>query len=128
MVNKYGVSALKAVALMRDDIIIDPREAWEKATIEVFGEGSSSQRKGCPRGAFLGLCEMGLIRGVPKGDYCNSQKNKAYAVEAVNLLKQDTDYLSNKHALWNKIVGECKAHNNQMDVVIALWENGLIRY
>jgi len=57
MVSKYGQSALKVVELIRSNYINDPKEAWEKATREIFGEGSSSQQKGCPRGAFLGLCE-----------------------------------------------------------------------
>lgn len=127
MVSKYGQSAIKAVELIKNNYINDPKEAWEKATIEIFGESSSSQQKGCPRGTFLGLCEEGMVKGVSSGDYCNSQKNKSYAVKAVNLLKQDNEYLNNKQALWHKTVGEYKAHNNQMDVVIALWENDLIR-
>jgi hypothetical protein len=127
MPNKYGKFALKAVELTRNNYINDPKEAWERATIEIFGEGSTSQQKGCPRGAFLGLCEEGMIKGVPLGSYCSSLKNKSYAVKAVNLLKHNPEYQNNKNALWAKAVGEYKAHNNQMDVVIALWENDLIR-
>lgn len=124
--NKYGQSALKAVELIRNNDNKDPREAWNRATIEIFGRGSTSQQKGCPRSVFLGLCEEGLIKGVPEGNYCNSPKNKVYAIKAINLLKQNSDYLDDKNGLWNKSVGEYKAHNNQMDVVIALWEKGLI--
>lgn len=125
--NKYGKSALKAVDLIRDNYINNPKEAWEKATIEIFGKGSPSQQKGCPRGAFLGLCEEGMVKEVPAGAYCMSQKNKAYAVKAVNLLKQDAELQNNMHTLWSKAVGEYKAHNNQMDVVLTLWKNDLIR-
>ena len=99
MVCKYGKSALRAVELIRNNYINDPKEAWEKSTIEIFGKGSASQQKGCPRGAFLGLCEEGMVKGVPAGDYCTSQKNKTYAIKAVNLLKHDPDYLTDKQAL-----------------------------
>jgi hypothetical protein len=46
----------------------------------------SAQKKGCPRGAFLGLCEEGLVKGIPAGNYTTSKDNKAYAVRAAELL------------------------------------------
>ncbi len=124
--NKYGQSALRAVELIRNKHIAEPRQAWEKATVEIFGDGSPSQQKSCPRGTFLGLCEEGMVKGFPAGDYCTSLKNKTYAVTAVKLLKQNDECLNNKNDLWRKAVGDYKAHNNQMDVVIALWENDLV--
>lgn len=41
----------------------------------IFGE-STSQRKGCPKGVYLGLCEEGLVKGIPKGKYTKSKKIK----------------------------------------------------
>ncbi|MDO9592600.1 MAG: hypothetical protein Q7I98_05320 [Erysipelotrichaceae bacterium] len=105
-----------------------PRDAWEKSTERIFGKGTASQRKACPRGTFLGLCEEGLINIVEAGNYCRSQKNKDYAVKAVEILKHNPELANNKNKLWDKIAGSCKAQNNQMDVAIALWERGLIRY
>lgn len=72
--NKYGKIAIDAVKLLRDKKIYDPKEAWEKSSIKYFKESSSSQKKGCPRNAFLGLCVVGLIRVVKKGDYTKSEK------------------------------------------------------
>ncbi len=88
LVNKFGKAALEAVKLLENKIYESPRDAWEKATEKIFGEGSSSQQKGFPRGAFLGLCEEGMVKGVVSGNYCRSNRNKDYAIKAVKLLKK----------------------------------------
>lgn len=61
--------------------------AWNTTASDVFGEGTWVQRKGCPKSAFLGLCDEGLIRGVSKGNYTyrSDSLNKAYAVQAVGV-------------------------------------------
>lgn len=84
--NKYGQAALKAVNQMETKQSSTPMDAWNIATTETCGEGTWAQKKGCPKNAFLGLCEAGLISGIPHGSYSgrsNSQKNKGYAVKAV---------------------------------------------
>jgi hypothetical protein len=53
------------------------------------------KKKGCPKGTFLGLCEEGLVKGIPKGNYTKSVKNKKYAIKAVTVLKQ------NKHTTFS---------------------------
>jgi hypothetical protein len=79
-----------------------------------------------PRGAFLGLCEEGLVKGIPAGKYAASKDNKAYAVEAVALLTEDARKWSTGE-LWRAVSNDpVKAHNSQMDVVMALWKNDLI--
>ena len=42
---------------------------------EVFMDSKSSQEKGCPKSAFLGLCEEGFIKEISKGKYTSSVKN-----------------------------------------------------
>jgi hypothetical protein len=43
------------------------------------------------------------------------------------LLKQYPDLAKNSDALWDRIMnGEEKDHNDQTNVVIALWDEGLI--
>lgn len=86
--NKYGTVALRAVELIRMDEQSEPLATWNTVAPEVFGVGSSSQRKVCPRDAFLRLCEKGLIRSVAseKNILKPNNKNKAYAVEAIKLL------------------------------------------
>jgi hypothetical protein len=95
------------------------------AVAVAFPESASLQEKGCPLDAFLGLCEEGLVSGVPAGTYTRSVKNKQHAVEAVGLLRFDPSLAANTSALWRRVAGD-KKHNAQMDVVIGLWRAGVI--
>ncbi|WP_248548621.1 DUF6979 family protein [Paenibacillus odorifer] len=127
--NKYGLSAINAVQIYNKSGTNSPLDAWNQSTIELFGENTHNQKKGCPKNAFLGLCEEGLVRGVPKGNYTyrSDSLNKAYAVEAVELLRGNPLLANDKNGLWKKVMrGVKKQHNSQMDVVLALWGNGLI--
>ena len=125
--GKYGEAAVKAVRLYRRGPAESPQDAWQKATVELFGQGTSGQIKGCPKGAFLGLCEEGLIEGIEPGIYTRSQKNKKYAIRAVAILKQCPSLSSNPDRLWSDVLdGEPKTHNSQMDVVVSLWNNKLV--
>ena len=126
--GQYGTAAVEAVRLYSRGLARSPPDAWEQATSRLFGRGTSSQRKGCPRNAFLGLCEEGLVKGVEPGNYTQSQKNKRYAIDAVAVLQQRPSLAGNRNLLWSEVLaGESKKHNSQMDVVIALWDAGLIK-
>ena len=74
----------------------------------------------------MGLCEKCLVKGIPKGDYTKSLKNKEYALKAMAILKQNTETTFSTKELWGQLELADKRHNSQMDVVLALWENGLI--
>jgi hypothetical protein len=126
--GKYGQAAVKAVALLNTRTLDLPREAWNQATIEIFGKGTSSQAKGCPRSAFIGLCEEGLVKGVDAGKYAlKSTKNKDYAIKAINLIKKEPSLTNDMNQLWNQVnAGDSKVHNSQMDVVVTLWKNNLL--
>ena len=98
---------------------------WDEATARLYPTSPSAQRKGGPRFAFLSLCEAGLVKGIPAGQYAPSNKNKAYALRAVSLLNAGTH--KTVTTLWAEVTdGEPIAHNSQMDVVLALWKNDLI--
>ena len=93
---------------------------------QLYPTSATAQRKACPRGAFLGLCEEGLVRGIPPGHYTTSTDNKGYAVRAAALLAEGRQGWSTS-SLWQAVTNDPeKAHNSQMDVVMALWKNGLI--
>jgi hypothetical protein len=129
-VNKYAQAALRAVELLHENTVESPAKAWSTATGEFFGQGSWGQKKGCPKNTFLGLCEEGLVKGVPPGiyNYRQNSKNKGYALKAVQLIKTQSELLNDVNGLWGRVLGgEEMSHNYQMDVVIALWENGLIK-
>jgi len=124
---KYGDAAVYATKLYLSGNANLPDDAWTEAVKMIFPDSPSSQKKGCPKGAYLGLCEEGLVKGVPPINYTRSKKNKGYAVEAVRLLKCEPDLAKDENLLWFMVMkGEEKAHNSQMDVVITLWNHGLI--
>jgi hypothetical protein len=124
MANRYGEAALMAA---RDSSVgISPARRWQSAMEKVYPTRVSAQKKGGPRGAFLGLCEEGLVKGIPAGQYTTPTDNKAYAVQAAALLIEGTRKWSISE-LWRAVSDDPEtAHNSQMDVVLALWKNGLI--
>jgi hypothetical protein len=125
--NKYAETAVNAISYIKDGTFKIPQEAWDKAVSDIFPHSKSSREKGCPRNAFLGLCELGLISGVPSGNYTKSILNKKYASDAVQILKNNSALADDKYSLWDMVKGEGnKAHNHQMDIVTTLWSSGLI--
>lgn len=123
--NKYAQVAIKAIELVNKKEL-DIINAWKICAKEVFGD-TPSALKGCPRNAFLGLCEEGMILGIEKGNYTTSLKNKTYALNAVEEIKMDESLVNNPRALWKKVVSSNKAHNQQMNVVCELYKRGLIK-
>jgi len=116
--GKYGNAAIRAAKLVKSGEVKLPVSAWRKATGEIFGEETSSQDKGCPRGAFLGLCEEGMIKGIPSGRYTQSTSNKEYAIKAVRILKEEPTL--NQKELWAQVTeGKVISHNGQIDVVLS---------
>jgi hypothetical protein len=125
MANKYGEAALIAARMENYGKALTPATRWEQATKKLYPTSPSAQRKGGPRFAFLTLCEAGLVKGIPAGQYVSSNKAEAYAVRAVALLNAGTH--KTVTTLWAEVTGgEPIEHNSQMDVVLALWKNDLI--
>ena len=125
--GKYGQAAVDAVESFWSGLDKSPRGAWSRAVACLFPKSPSSRDKGCPMYAFLGLCEEGLVKGIPPGDYTESVKNKQYAVDAVRLLRLDPALAGDKMLLWQRVLGKRTIiHNDQMDVVASLWERGLL--
>jgi hypothetical protein len=126
-VNGYGKTAVKAVILYANGKASSIVDAWEIAARENFST-PSSQTKACPRTTFLGVCESGLVVGVPAGEY-NSKlsENKKYGIKAIGLLRHNPELVGDHALLWKKIGNEALKYNSQMDVVSALWKNGLIK-
>ncbi len=90
MANKYGEAALIAARMETYGKAITPAARWDQATARLYPTSPSARRKGGPRFAFLSLCEAGLVKGIPPGQYAPSNKNKAYALRAVSLLNAGT--------------------------------------
>ena len=125
MANRYGEAALMA-ARQGNMTEIDPVARWQAAMERLYPTSPIARKKGGPRGAFLGLCEQGLVKGIPAGSYSATKLNKDYAVRAAEMLLAGTPNPS-KSRLWRAVVGNAEAEENgQMDVVLALWKNNLI--
>jgi hypothetical protein len=118
--TRYALAAIKAATFASDGM--SPERAWQAAASEVFPDSFSSQIKGCPKSAFLGLAEAGHILGIAPGRYTKSVDNRRYAEAALKILQQDEAMAKNANQLWHAVMdGQEKKHNCQMDVVIALW-------
>lgn len=126
--NGYSKAALRALDILNQSAQKSPAQAWKNAVAEIYPSKPAARDKGCPKGAFLGLCSAGLVAGVPEGKYTNSRKNSAYAIKAVEALRANPDLAEHPSKLWEKIQeGERISHNGQLDVVICLWFNGYVR-
>lgn len=123
----YGEAAIISVKYYKDKVVDTPIKAWEKATHEVF-KSSWSMDKGCPKSTFLGLCEEGMVLGIPSGKYTKSRKNKAYALTAIEILNENPSLIKDVKGLWKLVVNSDMKHNCQMDVVVSLLSAGLITY
>jgi len=124
MANRYGEAAL--MAARGSSARTHPVARWDSAMERLYPTSPTARKKGCPRGAFLGLCEEGLVKGIPAGNYTASTDNKAYALRAAALLTKGTRSWSISE-LWRAVTNDPeKTHNSQMDIVLALWKNDLI--
>jgi hypothetical protein len=121
--NAYGKIAVKTVLDFNPSYSLFL--SYSLVAKEVFPT-KIAQEKGCPKNTFLGLCEIGFVKGIPKGNYTKSIKNKEYALKAAIILKQNTQTTFSPKELWDKLELGDKRSNSQMDVVLALWEHGLI--
>jgi len=126
MANRYGEAALMAVRMNLYGKALTPAERWQDAVQKLYPSALPAQKKIGPRAAFLGLCEAGLVKGIAAGEFVSGNRNKDYAVEAVKLLRAGTHKTVTQ--LWAGVTdGDGTAvHQSQMDVVLALWKNGLI--
>jgi len=124
MANKYGEAALIAARL---DVAerVSAAERWDVAVRRLYPDKPYMQKKGAPKGAFLGLCEAGLVKDIAADGAASGNRNGTFAVKAVALLKAGTH--RTVPALWAEVsAGEELEHGAQMDVVLALWKNGLV--
>jgi hypothetical protein len=115
--NKYAQTAIKTVQNYNTSNSII--EFYVRTAKEIF-ETKSSQEKGCPKNTFLGLCTEGLVKGIPKGSYTKSVKNKEYAIRAVAILKQNKHTTFSPKELWDKLELGDKRFNSKMNVVLTL--------
>ncbi|MDD9812172.1 MAG: hypothetical protein OXU71_10785 [Gammaproteobacteria bacterium] len=125
----FGKTAVRATEMQCRGACDSPRIAWTEA-VKSETKSINMRSKVCPRSAYLGLCEYGLVKGVPRGEYLkkSSEKlNKKHAVDAVTKLRKTPELKNKPMKLWRLVIPEPKQHDGQMHVVTALWKSGLIR-
>lgn len=66
--SKYALAAVETVRKNQGKSSPDMRLEWDKMMMEYYPTKKPSRDKGCPRNAFLGLSEAGLITGIPAGN------------------------------------------------------------
>ena len=124
MANRYGEAALQAVRMNLYGKALSPAERWQDAVQKLYPT-PAGQKKKAPREAFVGLCEAGLVKGVAADSFATGNRNKDYAVAAVELLRDGTHKTVTQ--LWTAVTdSDGTEHSCQMDVVLALWKNDLI--
>ncbi len=121
----FQIVSLKAAELAANNG--DPISSWKEAAEVVIKTSTELRKKSCPKSTFLGLAEEGMIIGVKQGKYTASIDNKKYGIKAIEECKKDPALANKKSKLWELACqDENKEHNQQMDVVIALFNAGLI--
>jgi hypothetical protein len=131
--GKFGDTAVRATELLRSSHR-SGEDAWRQVAEAVFAGAPTSINKTCPREAFLGLCQRGMLAGVPASScrHVDWRLNRSYAIAAAQLLLTEPHLAhSGKAELWRRVVSECgadpaKRHNSQLDVVLALFAKGWI--
>ncbi len=109
----------------------NPAEEWNLVA-KVINHSPFKTENDCPKRAFLGLCAIGLVKGICPGPYTESVNNKTYVNEAVRLLKTNPALanIGTTSKLWTRVLDSLgiayKKHNQQMNVVLELWERKYI--
>ena len=124
--EQYGRVAVEAARILIEDTVLMPVAAWDGAASKITAS-QSSRDKGCPRGAFLGLCEAGLLEGIDPSGGESGGLNGQYAVRSVKALRFNPSLQYDRVELWRQsCLDRRKAHNGQMDVVIGLLRAGFL--
>ena len=132
--RKYGDVAVQAARILQSSPK-SAEDAWRRTAAKVFVEAPAARAKTCPRETFLGLCQEGLIKGVPASSCLSvdGRKNREYGVAAARILASSPALAGgSKGELWRRVLLEvgadpAKQHNCQLDVVLSLVDAGLIR-
>jgi len=115
-----------------DAAVITAKRCQGQATPDIKGEWQraiqelNAYDEGCPRCAFIGLCEEGMVVGIPRGNYGlhANNKNKRYAVAAARLILDGHE--PDPKAIWHKVTDKRIQPHEQVGIVIVLHANGLL--
>lgn len=125
----YSTVTINAAKVTRD-YNISSIATWKLFAENAFPQSKSRQDKGCPKNTFLSLCQQGKVKGIPAGAYTTSINNQRYALNALSILHAQPDKNFSASELWKAVMeledDRNKAPNGQMEVVLTLWQAGLL--
>ncbi len=137
-INTYAeitVEALKELKKHHGSITAqNVKDVWINTAVKL-GKSDSITKKGCPKGAFLGILLSGKVKNINVDKYSLNtrdikNKNAVYGKEIIKLLQNKTFTVNDKSKIWNyiceNIIGKSIKHNGQVDVAFAFYENGYI--
>ena len=125
--GNYGRVAVTAVNLIHNNNLT-PRNAWQQALQQLH-----INDKPCPKTAFLGLAEAGMIRGVRSGHYLRQSNlpNKQRAIALRNIIFRSYPPrlpIGIKRTIWLRLTGNTLSNDQGViDVVYTLFRNNLLR-
>lgn len=123
----YGEIA-RAAAGLASQAGLAPLDAWRSAVHARYPDPAmrrNALRHTCPKGAFLGLCQAGHVRGVGPGGAVRSVKSRQYALAALEKLRNNPALAADKTRLEAEVFGG-RTPNDEVDVVLTLWREGLL--
>lgn len=132
--GQYGEAAVRAVRFLHDlASSISTEDKWKEAIEDAWKEALKNKKpsireKNCPKRTFIALCESGIVVDVPPGKYNKRPTTEQIRQEnltAINRLVVEPDLAKYPRSLWEK-TGHTEKHNDEMDVITALWLNDLI--
>lgn len=137
-INTYAeitVEALKELKKHHGSITAqNVKDVWINTAVKL-GKSDSITKKGCPKGAFLGILLSGKVKNINVDKYSLNardinNKNAVYGKEIIKLLQNKTFTVNDKSKIWNyiceNIIGKSIKHNGHVDVACAFYENGYI--
>jgi hypothetical protein len=127
---QFGDLAVGAIERLKAGKAKTLAEAYDVESHIVFPHSESLRAKICPRSSLFGLCEIGVVVGVPEGVYNRSpnNKNKQHILDGLQLLLDEPELADEgPSVLWKRVMhGRIKQSNSQMHVLITLWKSGRI--
>lgn len=131
--NQFGVAAVNAANLIQQTPQLLPEDAWDQV-MAATSLSASTVCKCCPREAFIGLADSGLIYGTTPLRKVAVGWNGIYAIVGVAILRNiqatRTRQKGDADQLWSYVMNALSPksvdQNNQMEVVLALWAANLI--
>lgn len=112
-----------------------PPDAWVQVLKQVYaGRQLENQLKHtCPKWAFSGLCNAGVLVGVSAGscEEAATRSSARFVLRALELVSADHALLQDKAQLKRRVFGTpgSEGHrqpNGEVAVLLGLWEAGLV--